>query len=91
MLLGHTYVGPHLDDFRVSVALPTGSVRSEEYLSRGENKSILFALKLLSADFLEASGGKPAVLLFDDLFSELDAHRYGLVLSRSASRPFFVT
>ncbi len=91
VILGHTYIGPHLDDFHISVALPSGKARSEDYLSRGENKSILYALKLLSADFLEASGGKPAVLLFDDLFSELDPHRSDLVLERSGTRPFVVT
>lgn len=65
--------------------------RSEHYLSRGENKSLLYALKMLSADFMETSTHKPALLLFDDLFSELDPHRVDLLLARSAQRQFVVT
>lgn len=90
VVLGHTYVGPHLDDFRLTVALPSGEVRSEDYLSRGENKSLLYALKLIAADFLEEKGGKPIFLLFDDLFSELDPHRSDLVLQRAADRSFVI-
>jgi DNA replication and repair protein RecF len=91
VILGYTYIGPHLDDFHIAVSLPSGPERSEHYLSRGENKSLLFALKLLSADFLEEFGKKPIVLLFDDLFSELDPHRAALVLDRSTPRQFVVT
>lgn len=90
VMLGHTYVGPHLDDFVLTVAVPSGEVRSEHYLSRGENKSLLFALKLLCADFLEEKGGKPIFLLFDDLFSELDPHRADLVLKRASHRGFVI-
>lgn len=90
VILGHTYVGPHLDDFVLHVELPSGDARSEHYLSRGENKSLLYALKLLSADFLEEMGGKPIFLLFDDLFSELDPHRSDLVLERASHRGFVI-
>lgn len=89
-IVGHTYVGPHLDDFGISVELSSGPVRSEHYLSRGENKSLLYALKLLSADFLEERGGKPIFLLFDDLFSELDSHRADLVLSKASHCDFVI-
>lgn len=90
VVLGHTYVGPHLDDFGLTVVLPSGEVRSEGYLSRGENKSLLYALKLIAADFLIEKGGKPLVLLFDDLFSELDPHRSDLVLKRVADKDFII-
>lgn len=90
VVLGHTYVGPHLDDFGLTVVLPSGGVRSEDYLSRGENKSLLYALKLIAADFLIEKGGKPLVLLFDDLFSELDPHRSDLVLKRVADKDFII-
>lgn len=90
VVLGHTYVGPHLDDFGLTVVLPSGEVRSEDYLSRGENKSLLYALKLIAADFLIEKGGKPLVLLFDDLFSELDPHRSDLVLKRVADKDFII-
>lgn len=90
VVLGHTYVGPHLDDFGLSVVLPSGEVRSEDYLSRGENKSLLYALKLIAADFLVEKGGKPLMLLFDDLFSELDPHRFDLVLKRVADKDFII-
>ncbi len=90
VVLGHTYVGPHLDDFSLSVAAASGEVRTDAYLSRGENKSLLFALKLLSAQFLEETGGKPLFLLFDDLFSELDPHRAEIVLDSVRAKGFVI-
>lgn len=69
IIVGHTYVGPHLDDFHLRV---NGHARSEEYLSRGENKMLLLELKRFEAEFLRKKTGKPIIFLFDDIFSELD-------------------
>lgn len=90
IILGHTYIGPHLDDFSLSVNVPGGEARTESYLSRGENKSLLFALKLIAVDFLEERGGKPIFLLFDDLFSELDPHRADVVLDSVREKWFVI-
>ena len=90
-IIGHTYIGPHLDDFFVSVKRGSASVRSETFLSRGENKSLFFALKLLSIEFIEKQGGKEAILLLDDIFSELDSEHRDMILSACKDRQFFIT
>lgn len=42
------------------------------YLSRGENKMLLLGLKQIEMFFLKKQLNLPVVLLFDDLFAELD-------------------
>ena len=100
VMIGHTYIGPHLDDFFIGVSRNTSKnkdyspktpARSEGFLSRGENKSLFFALKLLGIEFLESYGGKQAFLLLDDIFSELDSEHRNMILAACASRPFFLS
>jgi recombinational DNA repair ATPase RecF len=43
------------------------------FASRGEIKSVIIMLKFIELDYLEEKLGKKAILLIDDLFSELDA------------------
>jgi len=67
-LAGHTSVGPHRADLRLTVE---GRVAAKR-LSRGQEKLAALALCLSQARlFREDSGGGPVVLL-DDLPSELD-------------------
>lgn len=42
------------------------------YLSRGENKVLLLALKQIEILFLRKYVNLPIILLFDDIFAELD-------------------
>ncbi|PZR64822.1 MAG: DNA replication and repair protein RecF [Chloroflexi bacterium] len=78
---GSTLVGPHRDDLRVELA--GRDVAS--HASRGQQRTIILALKLAETELLAAdrnsadTGGadetaQPVVLL-DDVFSELDAER----------------
>ncbi len=69
ILSGHTHIGPHLDDFGFLI---DGSEESHLYLSRGENKVLLLALKQLEILFIRKHLSLPIVLLFDDIFAELD-------------------
>lgn len=71
-LMGHTTVGPHRADWRLSfAAAPNG-----EALSRGQAKLAALACLLAQAEDCAATrGGWPAIAL-DDLASELDpSHR----------------
>lgn len=88
IITGHTYIGPHLDDF--GCMLP-GDIPSHSYLSRGENKTILIGLKFLFIEFIERSSKKETILLLDDLFSELDSEHIGHILSGVGGRQLFVT
>ncbi|GGE96625.1 DNA replication/repair protein RecF [Mycetocola zhadangensis] len=69
---GLTLVGPHRDD----ILFELNSLPVKGYASHGESWSFALALKLASAELLrqDSSLGDP-VLILDDVFAELDAHR----------------
>jgi DNA replication and repair protein RecF len=69
---GVSLVGPQRDDIRVE--LDGRDVAS--HASRGQQRTIILALKLAESDLLAADGPRPVVLL-DDVFSELDPQRAG--------------
>lgn len=64
-------VGPHRDDMNF---LLNGKLVGR-YGSQGENKTFLISLKLAELHILKAQKKEKAILLLDDIFSELDTHR----------------
>lgn len=88
IITGHTYIGPHLDDFQCLVG---DEIPSHAYLSRGENKTILIGLKFILIDFIEQSSKKETILLLDDLFSELDSEHIESILNQAGKRQLFIT
>lgn len=79
---GVTVVGPHRDDFMVTV---DGNDLAR-YGSRGQQRLALVAIKLAELEFLSAAAGEPPVLLLDDVLSELDARHRSLVVAKLAAR-----
>lgn len=76
VLVGHTLVGPHKDDFAV-FNLKLGENEGQKrnlatYGSRGEKRMAVLGLKMGELLYLEDRFGKKPVLLLDDVFSELD-------------------
>ncbi len=67
---GVSLVGPQRDDLRVSLS----GREVATHASRGQQRTIILALKLAETDLLGADGPRPVVLL-DDVFSELDPDR----------------
>jgi len=67
---GVSLVGPQRDD--LAVELDGRQVAS--HASRGQQRTIILALKLAETDLLGEDGPRPVVLL-DDVFSELDPER----------------
>jgi DNA replication and repair protein RecF len=67
---GVCLVGPHRDDLELGL----GGIPARGYASHGESWSFALALRLGSYQLLRSSGTEP-VLLLDDVFAELDAHR----------------
>ena len=66
-----TLVGPHRDDFVVSVE----KRNLHKFGSRGEQRTAVFSLKLAELEFMAKKIGKRPVLLLDDIFSDLDHQR----------------
>ena len=76
-LLGYTTVGPHRDDIIISYNQSLASSNA----SRGENRSIILALKQIEADIIYQITDLPPVILLDDVFSELDKQRQEKILN----------
>ncbi len=78
MAVSSTTVGPHRDDFRMSL----GSVDMGTYASRGQARTVALALRLAEAAYLDSARGEAPIILLDDVLSELDAPRRSRVLER---------
>ena len=72
---GLTHVGPHRDD--LDLTLDGHALRT--FGSAGQQRTASIALRLLEAATLRGAGSAPLVLL-DDPFAELDAHRAARIL-----------
>jgi DNA replication and repair protein RecF len=73
---GSSLVGPHRDD----VGLTLNGVPVQEYASQGQHKTMLVALKVAEYHYIAERRREPPILLLDDVFSELDAHRSERIL-----------
>lgn len=67
---GYTQLGPQKADLRIKIA----GEYADEFLSRGQLKMLLFALKVAQSNVIFSRGHKQPLLLIDDLASELDDH-----------------
>lgn len=70
--IGHTTAGPHRDDLLFGDDSGQALGLSA---SRGEVRTLVLALKLLEVELLESAFSSSPLLLFDDVFSELDGAR----------------
>jgi DNA replication and repair protein RecF len=66
---GATQIGPHRAELQIRI----GKLRAEDYLSRGQQKLLVIALKLAQGRLLTERNGGKVLYLVDDLPSELDA------------------
>ena len=78
---GVSLVGPQRDDLRAAL----GGRDVAAHASRGQQRTIILAMKLAETDLLGADGPRPIVLL-DDVFSELDPDRAGRLSALLADR-----
>ena len=69
--LRQTLVGPHRDD----LLLTLGGRTAAQFASEGQQRTVALALKLAQAGLLQAVWKTPPLLLFDDIFGELDPAR----------------
>lgn len=68
VLRGYTHHGPHRRDIKISY----DTVLANDYLSKGQIKSVCYSLLISQVKFLSLEHHRPCILLVDDLFSELD-------------------
>jgi len=72
----HTVYGPQRDDLAVEV----GERSAAAALSRGQQRSVVIALKLIAHKYMKQITEEEPLLLLDDVFSELDEVRQRTLL-----------
>lgn len=68
---GSTNVGPHRDDLAIDV----DGKEARLYGSQGQQRSAMISIKLATLRHTRTLLGEPALLLLDDVFSDLDVSR----------------
>ena len=84
---GYTSAGPHRDD----VALILNGTDVRTFGSQGQQRTAALSLKLSEIALVEQIRQEKPVLLLDDVFSELDEGRRGLLLSAIEGCQGFIT
>ncbi len=84
---GFTSLGPHREDIVFSLH----DKRTAQVASRGENRTLLLALKLFELEYLNSVYGRKPIILLDDVFSELDGARRQALTKQIADHQAFIT
>ncbi len=75
-VIGYSTKGIHKDDLDMEMdGFPIKKIGSQ-----GQNKTYLIALKLAQFNFLKERSGVRPILLLDDIFDKLDAHRVSQII-----------
>jgi DNA replication and repair protein RecF len=84
---GFTLYGPHREDLLISL----NGHAAQETASRGETRTLLLSLKVIEAILIEQARKIRPLLLFDDVFSELDGRRRQALTQFLQSYQTFIT
>lgn len=93
VLSGVTLVGPHRDDFSVSMFNSSrNTVHDVKFFgSRGQQRLAILQLKMLELLFIEEKLGQRPVLILDDIFSELDEGHINLIFEEIGKQQTIMT
>jgi DNA replication and repair protein RecF len=84
---GTTLIGPHRDDFAL--------IREErdlaDFASRGQQRTLILALKMSELGYLREKGNASPMLLLDDVFSELDEQHKETVREMTKEQQTIIT
>jgi DNA replication and repair protein RecF len=83
LALGSTLYGPHKAD----LVLSNKRLFSRDYLSRGQKKLLVYAMRFALADYIANTGKRRPVLLLDDLPAELDDYSSEAICSYLSETP----
>lgn len=72
----YTNIGIHKDDLYLGL----GDYHIRKMGSQGQTKTYLLAMKFAQFEYLKNEGGVKPILLLDDIFDKLDAHRVGKII-----------
>ena len=86
-ILGYTTFGPHTQDIQFIF----NKKPAQNVASRGENRSLVLALKFIETDILADLTSKRPIVLLDDVFSELDDDRQKLLTKHFSKYQTIIT
>lgn len=84
---GFTSFGPHKDDLCMKV----NGIDIRTFGSQGQQRTAALSLKLAEIEIIKKETGKNAVLLLDDVLSELDVYRQKYLISCVKDIQVFIT
>lgn len=80
-------VGPHRDDLKLSV----NGIDIRYYGSQGQQRTAALSLKLAEIKLIKEETGEDAILLLDDVLSELDQDRQSFLINSLSEVQLFIT
>lgn len=86
-ILGYTNFGPHKHDIQFIF----NKNPAQNVASRGENRSLVLALKFIETDVLADLTSRRPIVLLDDVFSELDDDRQKLLTKHFSKYQTIIT
>lgn len=86
-MTGFTGVGPHKDNLEILLNGRSARV----FASQGQQRSCVMALKLAETEIVKDTYGEYPVLLFDDVFSELDKNRKEYIIGKIKNKQVIIT
>jgi len=87
ILRGISLFGVHKDDFTMYL----NGKNARFFASQGQQRSVVLSLKLAEGEMSRRITGEYPVFLFDDILSELDAFRRGVILKKTEGRQVIIT
>ena len=84
---GFTGFGPHKDDLKIEI----DGIDIRQYGSQGQQRSAALSMKLAEIDLIKQETGENAVLLLDDVLSELDQNRQRYLIEAMSKVQVFIT
>lgn len=85
--VGSTLWGAHKDDIAISI----NGREAKTYCSQGQQRSIALSMKLAEGEICKSESGEYPILLFDDVFSELDSTRRAYLLNKIDKKQVIMT
>jgi DNA replication and repair protein RecF len=87
ILRGITNFGPHKDDIKIII----NDIDARNYGSQGQQRTAALSLKLAEIQLIKEEKGEDAILLLDDVLSELDKERQEFLIDTLSDTQLFIT
>lgn len=84
---GLTSAGPHLDDIKINV----NGTDVKVYGSQGQKRTCALSLKLSQTNIIREETGEEAIVLLDDVMSELDGNRQKRIMEHFKKNQIVIT